>query len=50
MSFSNAWQQFDETGELRQPEPARKTMDQMLSRLGWWARALHGAREATPYR
>lgn len=50
VSFANAWQQFDETGELRQPEPARKAMEQMLSRLGWWARALHDARQATPYR
>ncbi|WNG38669.1 NAD(P)H-dependent oxidoreductase [Archangium violaceum] len=50
VSFSNAWQQFNEAGELREPEPARKAMTLMLSRLGWWTKALRDAREATPYK
>ncbi|WP_222842026.1 NADPH-dependent FMN reductase [Cystobacter ferrugineus] len=49
VSFTNAWQQFDEAGEPREPERVRKAMDLLLTRLGWWAKALRDAREAIPY-
>jgi NAD(P)H-dependent FMN reductase len=49
VSFASAWEQFDDTGKLRQPERARKTMTTVLARLHWWAVALRNARGASPY-
>ena len=49
VSFAGAWGLFDETGKLKQPERARKTMTTMLGRLQWWALALRQARVADPY-
>jgi len=49
VSFAGAWEQFDETGQLRHPERAKKTMATMLGRLRWWAVALRTARVAQPY-
>lgn len=49
VSFTNAWQQFDAEGRLRNPEPAIKAMATMLARLAWWAMALRNAREAMAY-
>jgi NAD(P)H-dependent FMN reductase len=49
VSFVNAWDQFDEHGQLRNPEPARKAMAMMLDRLRWWALALREARSSRPY-
>ena len=49
VSFAGAWEQFDETGKLRHPERAGKTMAAMLGRLYWWAVALRKARVAVPY-
>lgn len=49
VSFAGAWEQFDETGKLKQPERASKTMTTMLQRLHWWAQALRRARVAVPY-
>ena len=48
VSFAGAWEQFDETGKLRHPERAKKTMTTMLGRLRWWAVALRNARGAHP--
>jgi NAD(P)H-dependent FMN reductase len=49
VSFPGAWEQFDESGALRNPERAGRGMETLLSRLNWWAVALRGARSTTPY-
>jgi NAD(P)H-dependent FMN reductase len=49
VSFAAAWEQFDESGKLRQPERAGRSMATMLGRLHWWAVALRNARDAVPY-
>src|SRR5579863_1086924 len=49
VSFAGAWEQFDETGKLRQPERAERSMATMLARLRWWAVALSTARAQFPY-
>lgn len=49
VSFASAWEQFDEGGELRNPERAARTMKAMLRQLRWWASALRKARAAMPY-
>jgi NAD(P)H-dependent FMN reductase len=49
VSFAGAWEQFDSTGKLLEPDRHRRTMATMLSRLRWWAVALRNARSAEPY-
>lgn len=49
VAFANAWSQFDEAGALRNPDGAEKAAALMLARLGWWARSLRVARDASPY-
>jgi NAD(P)H-dependent FMN reductase len=49
VSFPGAWEQFDESGALRNPERAQRGMETLLSRLNWWAVALHKARSTSPY-
>jgi NAD(P)H-dependent FMN reductase len=49
VSFAGAWEQFDGTGALLNPERAERSMDVMLKRLEWWAVALSNARVAVPY-
>jgi NAD(P)H-dependent FMN reductase len=49
VSFAAAWEQFDGTGRLLEPERARRSMETLLARLHWWAVALRSAREAKPY-
>jgi len=49
VSFAGAWEQFDETGKLRQPEKAGRSMATLLARLHWWAVALRNARGSIPY-
>jgi NAD(P)H-dependent FMN reductase len=49
VSFPGAWEQFDESGALRNPERAQRGMETLLLRLNWWAAALRKARLATPY-
>lgn len=49
VSFPSAWEQFDASGALRQPERAEKGMATLLARLDWWAVALRQARAAAPY-
>jgi NAD(P)H-dependent FMN reductase len=49
VSFPGAWEQFDESGALRNPERAQRGMETLLARLKWWAVALRSARSATPY-
>ncbi len=49
VSFPSAWEQFDESGALRNPERAQRGMETLLARLNWWAVALRNARAAKPY-
>ncbi|WP_370309528.1 NADPH-dependent FMN reductase [Sinimarinibacterium flocculans] len=49
VSFSNAAEQFDEHGCLRNPARARRSAATMLARLHWWAAVLREARRARPY-
>jgi len=49
VSFAGAWEQFDESGNLREPERHQRGMTIMLARLRWWATALRAARNAEPY-
>ncbi|HUB52408.1 MAG TPA: NAD(P)H-dependent oxidoreductase [Terracidiphilus sp.] len=47
--FPGAWEQFDESGALRNPDRARRGFDALLARLSWWAIALRNARSIAPY-
>jgi NAD(P)H-dependent FMN reductase len=49
VSFSGAWEQFDETGALRNSDRALRGMETLLVRLNWWATALRNARSSAPY-
>jgi NAD(P)H-dependent FMN reductase len=49
VSFAGAWEQFDETGKLLNPERHQRAMTAMLACLRWWATALRAARNAEPY-
>jgi NAD(P)H-dependent FMN reductase len=49
VSFAGAWEQFDSSGELIEPERAERSMATMLTRLRWWAQALSSARAQLPY-
>jgi len=49
VSFAGAWEQFDESGALRNPERSQRGMETLLARLNWWAVALHRARSTSPY-
>ena len=49
VSFPGAWEQFDESGTLRNPERAQRGMEILIERLNWWAAALCSARSTTPY-
>ena len=44
VSFVNAWERFDASGTLGEPEAAEAAMDGMLAHLRWWARVLREAR------
>lgn len=49
VSFANAWEQFDDTGELIEPARAQRAMSALLASLRWWAGALRYARQVVPY-
>ena len=49
VSFAGAWEQFDSTGALRNPDRFERSMDAMLRRLHWWAVSLAHARSVIPY-
>lgn len=49
VTFANYWEQFDSTGQLREPERAHGEAKLLLDQLGWWAAALHPARQERPY-
>lgn len=49
VSFAGAWEQFDSSGRLLQPDRHNRSMATMLHRLHWWAVALLNARTEMPY-
>ncbi|WP_327111558.1 NAD(P)H-dependent oxidoreductase [Nocardia sp. NBC_01730] len=49
VSFHGAWQQFDQQGELKEPEAAATAAKTMLDQLIWWAHALRDAKATRPY-
>jgi NAD(P)H-dependent FMN reductase len=49
VSFAGAWEQFDSSGALRNPDRFERSMDAMLRRLRWWAVSLAHARSTWPY-
>lgn len=49
VAFPNAWEQFGDSGHLRDSDRAARSMSAMLNRLHWWANALRIARTAAPY-
>ena len=49
VSFAGAWEQFDSSGALHNPDRFERSMDAMLRRLHWWAVSLAHARSVRPY-
>lgn len=49
VAFSNAWDQFDASGQLVDADRAEQAMATMLAQLHWWASALRNARDSVPY-
>jgi NAD(P)H-dependent FMN reductase len=49
ISFPHARERFDSEGRLLDEVRYAQSMDTLLSRLGWWARALKAARQAEAY-
>ncbi|WP_406268847.1 NAD(P)H-dependent oxidoreductase [Nocardia sp. NBC_00881] len=49
VSFHGAWRQFDEEGELEEPEAATIAAKTLLDQVIWWAHALRDAKAARPY-
>ncbi|HVL77150.1 MAG TPA: NAD(P)H-dependent oxidoreductase [Noviherbaspirillum sp.] len=49
VSFPNAWEQFDERGELLEQERYARRASVMLERLLWWSEALRAARRKRAY-
>lgn len=49
VSFVNAWDQFDESGRLRDPARAERSMGRLLASLEWWAAVLRHGRRIAPY-
>jgi NAD(P)H-dependent FMN reductase len=49
VSFAGAWEQFDSSGALRNPDRFERSMNAMLRRLHWWAVSLAHARSVRPY-
>jgi NAD(P)H-dependent FMN reductase len=49
VGFAGAWELFDATGQLRNPERHEKAANAMLDQLGWWANVLKEGRKVRPY-
>lgn len=49
VAFTNVWDQFDPSGELKNSDRAEGAMATMLAQLHWWASALRNARNTVPY-
>ncbi|GAA0904350.1 NADPH-dependent FMN reductase [Virgisporangium aurantiacum] len=43
------WDQFDDTGDLREPSRANSAATTLLRQLTWWGHILRDARTAAPY-
>ena len=46
VSFPGAWEQFDQSGALRNPERFHRGMETLFARLNWWA--VHCAEHVPP--
>ncbi|MCH8544864.1 MAG: NAD(P)H-dependent oxidoreductase [Alcanivorax sp.] len=49
LALPDIWDQFDNEGNLRNPERPKKTLNRVLAQLGWWAMACRLAQAETPY-
>ncbi|MFF3907765.1 NADPH-dependent FMN reductase [Streptomyces sp. NPDC001848] len=49
VSFHNAWDRFDENGDLKEPQAPAAAAKTMMDQLTWWAEALREARRKRPY-
>lgn len=49
VSFHGAWSQFDDQGELIDPDGPTAAAKALLDQLAWWAHALRDARRVRPY-
>jgi NAD(P)H-dependent FMN reductase len=49
VSLPYVWDQFDEAGNLRQPERAASAAGTMLRQLDWWAATLRRGKAIRPY-
>jgi NAD(P)H-dependent FMN reductase len=49
VGFAGAWELFDATGHLRNPERYEKTAGAMLDQLAWWGQTLKEGRSIRPY-
>jgi NAD(P)H-dependent FMN reductase len=49
VSFTMAWEHFDEAGRLRDPARYEKAAGLMLDQLAWWGRLLKEGRSKWPY-
>jgi hypothetical protein len=48
VGFAGAWELFDATGHLRNPERHEKVAGGMLDQLAWWGQALKEGRSIRP--
>jgi NAD(P)H-dependent FMN reductase len=49
VGFAGAWELFDATGQLRNPERHEKVAGAMLDQLAWWAHVLREGRSIRSY-
>jgi NAD(P)H-dependent FMN reductase len=49
VSLPHVWDQFDEHGNLRQPERPESAADTLLRQIAWWGRTLREAKAQRPY-
>jgi hypothetical protein len=49
VSLPHVWDQFDEHGNLRQPERPGSAADTLLRQVAWWGRTLREAKAQRPY-
>lgn len=49
VSFTNAWEQFDEQGRLLEPRRANSALAHLLVQLSWWAQTLREGRQRMAY-
>jgi hypothetical protein len=49
VSLPHVWDQFDEHGNLRQPERPGSAAHTLLRQVAWWGRTLREAKAQRPY-